>query len=486
MTNQEEMMKDLDMKLLGEILSEMTVKRTDESLTNYYAYYTRIIQLILLKGSGRFNDEARKRASFMRSISDRVEWPEDYAPYVGVLAENGVSCFEYLAWRVSELSVNHQDSDVRSAVDRCVRDKKNGSLDRLVRGLCEEDSKEALRESDVLLTDFPVVPPYFTTCFNDNQLRNRYWFLNKGERIRVPVKATDEFPSSFIEIAKTIGDSILTDFDYMVLSAMRAVSQENKARARLHSDREVPFAAYSDIVLLLSGKKDLAKNKNSTLYKAVLESLRKMKETKWDYDVDELYEARREIRPDLFSKSEITAASNAPTFVGYEVKARLPNGALRLGIALLDCWVFSLLDKFENRFDVKIFQEFFPPDIKKDRDLHLYAFILKRGTATLPTVNRVFLYQKDRPNQETLFKALGWDDVSVKIRPDGALRKFDSDMRGRIESILSHLEKSPAWEVHLLRDPKTAKLTNFIVRYDRDEAAKLVDQQYRIVGKLKG
>lgn len=484
MTTQEET-KDLDMKLLGAILSEMTVDRADESLTNYYAYFTRVIQLILLKGSGKFDDEARKRASFMRSISDRVEWPEDYAPYVGVLSENGVSCFEYLAWRVSELSVNHQDPDVRSAVDRCVRDKKNGSLDRLVRGLCDGDSKETPHEPDYL-ANYPVVPPYFMTSFHDNQLRNVYWFLPKGGDCEVKVNPTPEFPQpATVKITKVKGDSILTDFDYMVLSAMRSVCQKNKARSRLSADGAVPFAAYSDIVLQLSGKKDLAKNTKSGLYKAVRESLRKMKETAWEYDLDELYEARRKYRPDLFQESEVTFATGAPTFSGYEAKVRLPNGVASLGIILNDCWVFSLLDKFENRFNVKIFQEFFPPDIKRDRDFHLYAYILKRGTASLPTINQVFLYQKDRPNQETLFKALGMEDISEKVRPDGKLRKFDFDMRMRIEAILNHLKKSPVWHIEMPKDGKLKKMTQFTIRYSKDEAAKLADQK-KIEDKSKG
>lgn len=343
-------------------------------------------------------------------------------------------------------------------------DKRNEIFRARALAACFEDLTKAEKEDEApafsLVSAYTKISDSFSVAFNNNQTTNKLWRLAPGESASFLVKGSP------VRVSNLIGYK-LTDWDLLVFFAAYHVAANNapvldtRRCTEEHPDGEpVLFASYADIARQL---RDGALDRRSAFYAAVKESLDRVMQTKFLYDY-------RGLIDDESGRQYIGAADESP-LEGNRVIVKAHNQKDKEGITIKKSWFMDLLKRAGNNPSYfQMFRTYFS-GVRFDgrQDGELFCFLFRRGTNTAPNSNRVWLYAKGNQT-ETLFKALGMDDISTIERPTPTQRTRDNRARQKIEDILKALKASGRWDVELIKEGPSKKLVGFVLRIRKEDA----------------
>ncbi len=318
-----------------------------------------------------------------------------------------------------------------------------------------------------------IVPDTFRAVLTDYQFFNKLLHGEELEKIEgKKTKKKDGTPlNGFSMITQRTG-APLPYRDKLILFAIKSIADRNSV---IDNGKEVPAFTVSDVVQQLQPKKTrrTVYNKDSELYKEVEASIERMRQT----DVA------------IFSKDYAKNRRLEEVLEGHVVAKKAPlitvEPALwtrRGNIVAGYLWqesdpVKMLFDDFEARFSVQIARDIIPTNLNGEK-LEMFAFILQRACANLPTLNTVDIYANGDEEKETLLSELGLLDVSlIKRKLTPAERSKDQSQRKQIEAMLKVFENAELtiqetgasrrvmrFEVSKALSPARKKLTGFTVK----------------------
>lgn len=314
-----------------------------------------------------------------------------------------------------------------------------------------------------------VVPDSFRAVLTDYQFLNKLLHGDEYEEIngKKTQKRDGEKLKGFKLITHRDGAPLLYR-DKLVLFAIKSIADRNKV---IDNGVEIPAFTVSDVLMQLQPTKTRGTvyNPDSELYKEVAASIERLRQTEVAiYSEDFAQNRRLEELPEggvIAKKAPLIIASPAI----WKRRKAIVEGYL---------WTESepikmLFADFEARFSVQVAREIIPNNLNKEK-LELFAFLLERARANLPTLNNIDIYADGDENKKTLLSELGWLDISLIPRAkDKTERKKDQTQREQIENMLKAFENAV---VTISETNKTRRVMRFEVE------RKLSETRRKLIG----
>lgn len=398
-------------------------------------------------------------------------------PFIADLEAHGFTRYDYAFW------LTHTDQDLGKVtatareevkqyehlpadeyIKKFIEIENRLNLDLCLEFLRERKEKkdkqaaeEAKAEADKCLCTAlaPRLSESYKISLNNYQTLEKILAMEPGESLTLQVGKAS------VAMQRLTGDP-LTDADKWVLFATCEVAKNNTILSPRLADAEnpkgkyVPFAGFLDVA---SQMKEGKVRTNSGLYKAVVESLARLTESKYFYDYRDLVNS-----PDL--KERAISAEEQALIEGRRAIARSNNGKAKEGIIVSSSWIMDFLARAGNPGVFDMFRKYLS-GIRIDgrEDLEMFARILKRATSTATHQNRQRVYAAGRPAEEqTFFKACRLLDISTISAPTSSQRSQDLRQRQKLEGMLSSLKETGDFEVKMEREGRAKKLVAFEVR----------------------